>query len=440
MSLVIKNLVIKKWIYDNVHGYIGITDIEEEIIDTAIFQRLRHISHLGLASFVYPSATQSRFSHSIGALYVMDKIVTKLVDEEEIEETDRLVLRLVALLHDIGHYPFSHVIERSMSLRYGDKGKHEKLSEYIINNTEIKEKIEKHSLDLKSIVEILLGTSKNRLYTYLVSSDLDVDKIDYLLRDALNTGVVYGFIDFDRLVRTMTVDGSKHRLAIIEKGKQAIENFLIGKYHMSQTVYFHKTVVAFEMMLRRIYEELEKEGKFYGIDQILKLKENDLINFDDHYVWEKMQQYRKENGKNKNIEEMIEMLLKHESIKVSYSDPILTTGYDSPLELLSTSKWMDKLQKESKIDREWIFYSQPREIQLLSGEPEEEIILKREKDEIEIRNDNTSIIFDLARKTYMHPAVYTKKEHVENIKKAIQSVFSDYFALRPIPHNSLANL
>jgi len=110
-----QELKYEKWVYDNIHGYIGITPLELQIIDTQIFQRLRRIMHLGLAHFVYPGATQTRFAHSLGALFVMSKMCDNLIPQGKIRKDDLQVLRVSALLHDIGHYPFSHAIERNLS-------------------------------------------------------------------------------------------------------------------------------------------------------------------------------------------------------------------------------------------------------------------------------------------------------------------------------------
>src|SRR5947199_2645229 len=127
-----KRLNFSKKIYDNVHGYIDITEEERLLIDSPIFQRLRRISHLGLADFVYPGATQSRFSHSIGSLHVMTKIALSLVEDDIINYEDLSELRLAALLHDVGHYPFSHVLEGTMKNIDGDAAKHEQVGVFLL--------------------------------------------------------------------------------------------------------------------------------------------------------------------------------------------------------------------------------------------------------------------------------------------------------------------
>ena len=136
----------EKWIYDNVHGYIGITSLEREIIDTKIFQRLRRITHLGLANFVYPGATQTRFGHSIGALFVMQKMCENLIPQGKIRQDDLQLLRLAALLHDVGHYPFSHVTERLLS-KSDAKGKHTSLGITLIKKSRIAEILSKTEFD-----------------------------------------------------------------------------------------------------------------------------------------------------------------------------------------------------------------------------------------------------------------------------------------------------
>ncbi len=192
-----KKLKASKKIYDNVHGYIGITEEERILIDSPLFQRLRRISHLGLAGYVYPGATHSRFSHCLGSLYVMDKIASSLIENEVLDYEDLEILRLAALLHDVGHYPFSHVIEATMKNIDKDNAKHEQLGAFLVEETSLKESISK-ICNPEDIVAILKGSfSQPALFQYLTSSSLDVDKMDYLQRDSIHTGVGYGAFDVD---------------------------------------------------------------------------------------------------------------------------------------------------------------------------------------------------------------------------------------------------
>ncbi len=201
-----KRLVFEKDIQDSVHGFIGVTKTELSLIDSRIFQLLHHIKHLGGAWLVYPSANHSRFSHMLGTMFVTGQIAQSLSDKGWLTDDDVEKVRIAALLHDIGHYPFSHVIEHVMKKK-GEKGKHEKLTDHLLRQSEIKDILQDSSYNPDEISGIILGRyTQNNLFSQLIASDLDSDKIDYLLRDSYHTGVAYGSVDVGRLIRTMDVD------------------------------------------------------------------------------------------------------------------------------------------------------------------------------------------------------------------------------------------
>jgi len=247
-----------KLIYDELHGYIELTEAERRVIDTPTFQRLRFIKQLAAAWYVYPGATHTRFSHSIGTLFIMDVIAKLLAKEGWIKDDDIELLRLAALLHDVGHMPFSHAIE-SVYASMPEKMTHIKLSsEIVLHDPDIKEAISLAGYDPYEVASVILGKYSEPLYNQLLSSDLDADRIDYLLRDAHHTGVAYGLIDARRIIATITID-NEGNLAIREKGIQAIENFYIARMHMYQSVYYHKTIVGYELLLSIIYRRLIEE-------------------------------------------------------------------------------------------------------------------------------------------------------------------------------------
>lgn len=419
-----KTLDFEKQVYDSVHGYIGITEVERAIIDTSVFQRLRRIRQLGLSDFVYPGATHSRFAHSIGSMFVMDKIAHRLIEDEFLQENDLQDLRLAALLHDVGHFPFSHLVENVMKKRHGDQGKHEKLSSHIIKKTEIKEKIMNAGYDSEKISAIVERRHENKLFSYLLSSDLDVDRIDYLIRDAHHTGVAYGFVDVDRLIRTMTVNKkTRAQLAIAQKGRQAIENFLIGRYHMYQSVYYHKTTMAFELMMEKIYDGLLEE-KFDGapdLKDILKFDQNDLAKYDDFSVWHQMINYDGDSG---FLKELIKMLTERQPIKLVYQEPSLAMSKEksSIWRVLLVPRQKKMLSQDSGVEEEWIFVSEPPPVELIiSGEKETAIYVERDGDYSPLVDDDTSIAHHLKDFRYFTPRLYTKKQYVENLKKSLKS-------------------
>ncbi len=244
-------------IYDELHGYIGLTELESRIIDTPVFQRLRRIKQLSAAWLVYPGAVHTRFSHSIGVMYIMGIIAEKLAREGYIPGDDIQLLRLAALLHDIGHYPYSHTLEAYYLKMDGPS--HEQLAKYIIlKDPDLSDIISSSNIDPWEIISIIEGRHKEPVYNMLLGSDLDADRADYLPRDALHTGVTYGVIDLHRIIDTLTVsdDGS---LAVSYKGLHAVENFYVARFHMYKSVYYHKTIIGYESLLRLIIEAVAEE-------------------------------------------------------------------------------------------------------------------------------------------------------------------------------------
>jgi len=418
-----KPLEYRKWIYDPVQGYIGVTEIERAIIDNRIFQRLHHIRQLGPAYFVYPGAVHTRFAHSLGTMLVMSDIAEHLMDLGYISDWDEIQkLRIVALLHDIGHFPLSHTIEGVMRKNETKKGHHENLSAYIIKNTEIREKLDVYTPD--EITAILLKRHSNPLYSLLVTSDLDVDKIDYLLRDAYFTGVTYGSIDIDRLIRTLCVDNDGY-LAVLDKGRQALENLLISRYHMYQTVYYHKTTVAFELMFQRIYEKLMREQKAYDINKIYEITKDsdDFFLFNDNYIWKII----RENSENPAVKELIDSIKDRKPLKIAYRTPALSLPTQSTKEyakltLLESDQHIETLSNKSGVSKDWIFYVRPPELGLLSKSSEETAIRVKMDDgtSIPLVADESSIITHLYRYQYSDARVYTKEDYTGVLERAIK--------------------
>ncbi len=249
-------------IKDEIHGLVEFNEIEQKIIDSEKFQRLRRIKQLSTSYLVYPGANHTRYEHCLGTCYLAGIMAKQIgCDKEEIEKA-----RLYGLLHDIGHTPFSHDGEEILKEYIGN---HEKLGEEIIKNSEIADIISE-----KYKVEEIINFKKKAL----VESDLGADRIDYLQRDARNTGVAYGIIDFDRIVHKLKWQDNK--LILDKRGLEAAEYLIIARFMMFSTVYLHKTVrIATAMLQKAIRKALEQgvDGKeFAALDDetaAIKLEE-----------------------------------------------------------------------------------------------------------------------------------------------------------------------
>ena len=249
----------KKFIRDSVYGDITLDGFELRIMDMPQFQRLRRIKQLGLISLIYPGATHTRFEHCIGTM----NLGSKLSEELELTSDEIELVRASALLHDVGHGPFSHVSEGVLSVP------HEELSKYVITKTSMRDLLEE-KFDVNEIVDIING--KGYLGP-IVSGELDVDRMDYLLRDSHNTGVSYGKIDYERLISNLTLDEG---LILDIKGVQAAEGALVSRYFMYPSVYQHHTTRIVNTMFRRALKKIIDEGVI-NENEIYKYDDSDII-------------------------------------------------------------------------------------------------------------------------------------------------------------------
>jgi len=258
---------------DPVHGLVSFETEEEAIIpallETAELQRLRRIRQTGLASLAYPGADHTRFAHALGAAFVMKKLIVRLRSlHEELPFWQRLTTErardalAAALLHDVGHGPFSHLFEQALA----DSKKHEDWTERIVldPSTEVHAVLERFDPGLpERVVELVHGRHDLTFLARAVSGTFDVDRCDYLLRDAHATGVSYGWFDLDWLLRSLrfgVAEGDQAPPLAIDgaKGIPAIESFILARLFMFQQVYFHKTERASEWMMARIFSEVTK--------------------------------------------------------------------------------------------------------------------------------------------------------------------------------------
>lgn len=242
-----------KVIRDNVHGNIVINyQIIWDLINTDVFQRLRRIHQLGGTFMVYPSAEHSRFTHSLGVYHIVNRFINEVTNLKDVLSSgDIIALLCSGLLHDIGHGPYSHAFEDVFNTN------HEVMSTRIIlENTSITKVLDKYSLTLKNeITSIINKTHHNKLLVQIISSQVDADRMDYLLRDSLNCGVSYGKFDLDRLIRSMIVIDNK--LVFKESGVHALENYIFSRYHMYWQVYLHPTANSYEIILNKILSRIK---------------------------------------------------------------------------------------------------------------------------------------------------------------------------------------
>jgi HD superfamily phosphohydrolase len=242
----------RKIFNDPVYGFITIPhELIFDIIEHPYFQRLRRIKQLGLSDYIYPGALHTRFHHALGAFHLMRKAIAVLkVKGIHISTEEELGVSIAILLHDIGHGPFSHTLEKTII----QEVHHEHISKIYLQklNQEFEGK-------LSLAIQIFEGTYHKRFLHSLVSSQLDVDRLDYLTRDSFFTGVNEGIISYDRIIEMMNVKNDE--LVIEQKGIYSIEKFIISRRLMYWQVYLHKTVLCVEWMLVKAIERAKHLSK-----------------------------------------------------------------------------------------------------------------------------------------------------------------------------------
>lgn len=271
-----------KVVRDPIHGNIQVRDYFVDLLETPEIQRLYNIKQLGFAHLVFPGAHHTRLEHSLGTY----KIASQISEILNIKESEREILTCAALLHDIGHGPFSHTLESILMEKFGvdhvDLTEKLVLGEYeifesdeknFIKSQSVSQILDKNNMDKEGIVKIIRGKTFRKSYlSQILNSTIDADQLDYLIRDAYYTGVAYGMIDIERLLQTLIIH--EGNLTIKRKGVSVVENILMARDLMYSSVYFHKTVRIAELMLSKAFEELPDKEPF----EFFRMTDAEIIN------------------------------------------------------------------------------------------------------------------------------------------------------------------
>ena len=268
------------FIKDPIYGYIRLTEVEKSIIDTLAVQRLRRIRQLAGAEYVYPAANHTRFEHVLGAMYLAGVVADNLPADLTSEERQKV--RLAALLHDVGHAPFSHLFE-PLLVKYLNRN-HEDMSSWIIANSALTDVISAQGFEPKELSGLAVGRlskSEKPFLRQIISSSFDVDKMDFVVRDSYHTGAGYGSVDVFRLIYTMDVlDGN---LAMDITALSTLESLIIARLESFRSIYFHRACRAVEMMLLKALDAAKEDL------EILRIKTPDeYLEWDDYTVWSKL--------------------------------------------------------------------------------------------------------------------------------------------------------
>ena len=283
-------------IKDPVHGYVYITEREKEIIDSYPVQRLHRLRQLAGSEYVYPGANHTRFEHSVGVMYLAGKVtenpnVSRLVSKNEAE-----TVKIAGLLHDVGHGPFSHVFEQLLDRELGKT--HEDMTQWIIENSELKDTLRRNGYDAEEVGKLATGKlhkPKKAFLDQIISSAVDVDKQDFIVRDTLHTGAQYGFIDIFRLIHALDV--LDEDLAIDLGALSALESLIIARIESFKSIYFHRVGRAAQIMLAMAMEKANGE---LGLTRFRTPEE--YMAMDDYTVWTMLKNCKKSAQIIRNLE------------------------------------------------------------------------------------------------------------------------------------------
>ncbi len=462
-------------LYDVLYGFIPITEWEQEIINSPFFQRLRWIKQLSFANYIFPGAEHNRFAHTIGVMHSMDQMLRALgiaVSDEELHNprsTNQAAmlhksLRIAALLHDIGTFPFSHTVEYGY-IRHGNderrlpkrakklSNNHEHLGAFIIKNTRYKggitQILENYGFDVNMISKIIKGESPYMIANQLMHSDLDADRMDYLLRDSYYTGIKYGQFDRDYILANLeTFDAGKGQVGfgVRENAMRAVEDFLIARFNWYSQVVKNPGSGKFDVISSHISENFLEQDLMYQFHDLLSMieeRDERFFWFNDVYFINRCQEVRHLGlCDDPHTNEYIEMLLYRKSPKTvhhpEFEHRILeSTGSEAEREkrikrIKAIVKDFESVIDEYGTGKEWIMADIPsRDISFTASKEKlnrkerkgplymelepVKIITKRGGPKLLVEIDN-SIVRRLAPYINFVPSVYANDSAIKLLK------------------------
>jgi hypothetical protein len=389
-----------KIIRDPIHGNLTISEEELRVLDAPEMQRLRRVRQLGFVYFVYPSATHSRFEHSLGAFHVAGKIATAVgLEKKEIEK-----VKLAALLHDVGHGPYSHSSE--IASNFFKKTTHEIYTNKIIRKSAVSDALEEADHNPDEIAKI--ATGRKRPNSDIVSGDIDADRMDYLMRDSYYTGAAYGIVDLDHLLLKLMMN--KKGLIIESGGLSAVESMLIARYLMYPAVYSHKTSRIADAMFTNALIECIQE-KAFTIDELFAM--------DDAEVF---QNIRSHGGEGENLLDSIERRDLHKTA-LNLSKEELGENFEKVMSLKSDIRSLKKLEaeitEECGLERNTVLLEVPhpqyeKEVKTLISDSGKLKKLEKFSPLVKALHE--------AQWKYWNVGVYTSSENIKKVSKTAKTI------------------
>jgi HD superfamily phosphohydrolase len=409
-------------IKDPVHGYVYITADEREIIDSYPVQRLRRLRQLAGAEYVYPGANHTRFEHSVGVMYLAGRVVDNPTISQRASEDEAEMVRIAALLHDVGHGPFSHIFEYLLDKELGKT--HEDMTLWIVKNSELKDILNKVGYEAEEIGKLAVGRlhkPRKAFLDQIISSSVDVDKLDFVVRDTYHTGAEYGYIDVFRLIQTLDVLGED--LAVDLGSLSALESFVIARIESFKSIYFHRVGRAAQIMLATAIEKANEE---LGLANFKTPEE--YLAMDDYTVWTMLKNCQKSSEIIKNLERR--KLLKCAYERTFYEKDTMVSN------IFNREAYRKQMQadiaKEAEVEAETVIIdvptvpSVPYHNSVLMEPMEIPVFYKtREGDRIPRRLSEISKIIDVLKGFINILRVYTEEKNREKVSNAASKILGE---------------
>ena len=402
-------------IKDPVFGYVYITEAEKEIIDSFPVQRLRRLRQLAGSEYVYPGANHTRFEHSVGVMYLAGLLAENPYLSSYFSEEDYQTIRIAALLHDVGHGPFSHIFEHLLEKFL--KKTHEDINVWIVQKSELKDILSKLGYDLNIIAKLSVGwlhEPGKAFMDQIIRSAVDVDKLDFVVRDTFHTGAQYGYVDIFRLIHM--IDVLDENLAVDLGALSALESFIIARIESFKSIYFHRVGRAAQLMLAMAMEKAKDE-----LGLVAFKTPEEYLALNDYTVWAMLKQCEKS-------QKIIQALEKRRLLKCAYEQTFYVK--DKTVSSIFTveefrNQIRDQIASQAKVDPELVVIDVPtlpsvpyRHSALL--EPMEIPVFYRAKNgrKVPQRLSDMSGIFDVLRGFINILRVYTDEKNREKVGEA----------------------
>lgn len=389
-----------KLVKDPIWGYIELDELDRMLVDTAAFQRLRRIRQLPFVHLVYPGAMHTRFDHSLGCFYLASEFAKHM----GLDEYWSRVLRYAALLHDIGHTPYSHLLE-TILIEGGLN--HESMGIRIIKeDPELSSSIERAGVDLNDVLDVL---EKKRPESSIISGSVDVDKLDFLMRDSYFTGASYGIVDAKRIIRLMSiVDG---RVMVNVRGLGAIEELAIARFQSFMNIYFHHAARAAQALFLRGFKKLD------GLINFASMSIEEYISHDDYTIWCMMKS-------NERTKMFIKRLERRDLPKRAYEDRIEHGKLSSMIlsEPCMKAKIEEEIAEMAGVPLESVWVDTPY-VPPLPILESQEILFYEDGPQGAKQIDIKSPLLKSLGEVYNIVRVYTEKEYRAKVQKAAMDYF-----------------